>query len=177
MRRDLYASFATSGPGHVIVKGLGLPSPPRLRRYRPGQSQVSGPVLVGGEGRLIAPIRKLVDAIGAELRDPAPPGPGAPARSPRAGKAQPPPNAALVFDATGISDSTHLHALYDFFHPYARTVSPSGRVVVLGTPPEHANCAREATAQRALEGFVRSVGKEVGRGSTAQLVYVAPGAE
>src|SRR5690606_12485564 len=30
---------------------------------------------------------------------------------------------------------------------------------------------------RALEGFVKSVGKEIGRGSTAQLIYVAPGAE
>ncbi len=32
-------------------------------------------------------------------------------------------------------------------------------------------------AQRALEGFTRSLGKEVGRGGTAQLVYVADGAE
>ncbi len=34
------------------------------------------------------------------------------------------------------------------------------------------------TAQRALEGFTRSLAKEIGgRGSTAQLVYVEPGAE
>jgi 3-oxoacyl-[acyl-carrier protein] reductase len=32
-------------------------------------------------------------------------------------------------------------------------------------------------AQRALEGFVRAAAKEVGNGSTANLVYVAPGAE
>jgi len=31
--------------------------------------------------------------------------------------------------------------------------------------------------QRALEGFTRSLGKEVGRGGTCQLVYVADGAE
>jgi 3-oxoacyl-[acyl-carrier protein] reductase len=48
---------------------------------------------------------------------------------------------------------------------------------VLGTAPEDCANPREATAQRALEGFVRSVAKEFGRGSTAQLVYVAPGAE
>jgi 3-oxoacyl-[acyl-carrier protein] reductase len=48
---------------------------------------------------------------------------------------------------------------------------------VLGTAPEDCGDAREATAQRALEGFVRSLGKELGPGSTAQLVYVAPGAE
>ena len=50
-----------------------------------------------------------------------------------------------------------------------RRLAPSGRVIVLGTPPEDAATPREATAQRALEGFVRSLGKEVGRGATAQL--------
>ena len=32
-------------------------------------------------------------------------------------------------------------------------------------------------AQRALEGFTRAVAKELRAGATAQLVYVAPGAE
>ena len=40
-----------------------------------------------------------------------------------------------------------------------------------------ARAPREATAQRALEGFTRSLGKEARAGTTAQLVYVAPGAE
>ncbi len=31
--------------------------------------------------------------------------------------------------------------------------------------------------QRALEGFTRSLGKEIGRGGTSQLVYVSEGAE
>jgi 3-oxoacyl-[acyl-carrier protein] reductase len=57
-----------------------------------------------------------------------------------------------------------------------RSVGPSGRVVILGTPPEQVE-GRERIAQRALEGFVRSVGKELKRGATAQLVYVAEGAE
>jgi 3-oxoacyl-[acyl-carrier protein] reductase len=50
-------------------------------------------------------------------------------------------------------------------------------VIALGTPPELCASPREATAQRALEGFTRSVGKEVRRGASSQLVYVAPGAE
>ncbi|HEY0696591.1 MAG TPA: 3-oxoacyl-ACP reductase, partial [Micromonospora sp.] len=86
-------------------------------------------------------------------------------------------NAALVYDATGVTDSTGLHPLYDFFHAHARALLPSGRVIVLGTPPEACSSVREATAQRALEGLTRSIGKEFGRGSTAQLVLVAPGAE
>ncbi|WP_344610673.1 3-oxoacyl-ACP reductase, partial [Dactylosporangium salmoneum] len=85
--------------------------------------------------------------------------------------------AGLIFDASSITDSEGLSALYEFFHPVIRSLRPSGRIIVLGSPPELCTSAREATAQRALEGFVRSMGKEVGRGSTAQLVYVAPGAE
>ncbi|MCG5437071.1 3-oxoacyl-ACP reductase, partial [Micromonospora foliorum] len=80
---------------------------------------------------------------------------------------------ALLFDATGITDSTELRQLYDFFHPQARAVLPSGRVIVLGTPPQECASPREATAQRALEGLVRSIGKEFGRGITAQLVQVS----
>jgi 3-oxoacyl-[acyl-carrier protein] reductase len=49
-------------------------------------------------------------------------------------------------------------------------------VVVLGTPPEEVT-GGERVAQRALEGFTRSLGKELGRGGTVQLVYVAEGAE
>ena len=48
----------------------------------------------------------------------------------------------------------------------------SGRVIVLGTPPEDCKRPRQAIAQRALEGLVRSIGKEVRKGATAQLVYV-----
>ena len=50
------------------------------------------------------------------------------------------------------------------------------RVVVLGAVPEQLS-GPERVAQRALEGFTRSLGKEIGRGSTVQLVYVAEGAE
>ena len=83
----------------------------------------------------------------------------------------------LVFDASGIADSTQLHDLWAFLHPTIRRVRRSGRVLVLGTPPDDCKNARQATAQQALEGFVRSVAKEVRRGSTAQLIYVGRKAE
>ncbi|GAA2622810.1 3-oxoacyl-ACP reductase [Dactylosporangium fulvum] len=154
---DRYANFAHSGAGRLLVKRLGLPDPPRLRRHSAGDPVLAGPALIGGSGRLVEPIHKVIEGLPkAEGGD---------------------RNAALIFDATAVVDTAGLRALYDFFHPVIRSLTPSGRVVVLGSPPELCANAREATAQRALEGFVRSVGKEVGRGSTAQLLYVAPGAE
>ncbi|MBO3737913.1 3-oxoacyl-ACP reductase [Actinoplanes flavus] len=161
---DRYANFANSGLGRTVVKRLGLPDPPRLRRHQPGDPLVSGPVLLGAApgGRLGEPIRKTLGAAGVEVTDQTPDGVRV---------------SALVFDASGITDSTGLRALYDFFHPYARSLEVSGRVLVLGTPPEATTSPAEATAQRSLEGLTRSIGKEFGRGATAQLVYVAPGGE
>ncbi|WP_430499281.1 3-oxoacyl-ACP reductase [Micromonospora trifolii] len=158
---DRYASFVQSAAGRALVKRLGLPDPPRLRRHHPGDPLLPGPALLGAAtgGRLSAPIAKILTAAGVELADPA--------------AATPQRYGALLFDATGIVDSTDLRQLYDFFHPQARAVLPSGRVIVLGTAPQECPTPREATAQRALEGLVRSIGKEFGRGSTAQLVYVS----
>lgn len=153
---DRYANFAHTGAGKFFVKRLGLPDPPKLRRHDPGEPLIDGQVVVNDAGRLVEPVRKLLEKLGAPLEG---------------------PTAALVFDATAITDVDGLRALYDFFHPLIHTLRASGRVVVLGCQPELCADAREATAQRALEGFVRSVGKELGRGGTAQLVYVAPGAE
>ncbi|MGR6316566.1 3-oxoacyl-ACP reductase [Micromonospora soli] len=159
---DRYASFVQTGAGRALVKRLGLPDPPRLRRHTPGDPLVPGPVLLGSAtgGRLAEPIGKILTAGGVELVDPAATTDGATRF------------AALVYDATGITDSTGLRQLYDFFHPHARALLASGRVVVLGTPPAECGSPREATAQRALEGLTRSIGKEFGRGVTAQLVYV-----
>jgi 3-oxoacyl-[acyl-carrier protein] reductase len=161
---DRYATFANTDLGRTVVRRLGLPDPPRLRRHEPGAPLAPGPVLLGAApgGRLARPVRELLDRTRVDVS-------GAVEGGARYG--------ALIFDATGILDSTGLRALYDFFHPTARSVLGSGRVVVLGTAPEMCDSAREATAQRALEGLVRSIGKEFGRGVTAQLVYVAPGGE
>jgi 3-oxoacyl-[acyl-carrier protein] reductase len=82
----------------------------------------------------------------------------------------------LVYDATGLTDPTRLVALRDFFSPLIRSLCSCSRLVVLGTPPEHVE-GEERVAQRALEGFTRTLGKEVGGGGTSQLVYVAAGAE
>ncbi|MEU7925849.1 3-oxoacyl-ACP reductase [Micromonospora sp. NPDC049107] len=159
---DRYASFVQSAAGRTLVKRLGLPDPPRLRRHQPGDPLLPGPALLGAAdgGRLAEPVRTILTAAGVELRDG-----GTAEGQDRFG--------ALGYDATGITDSTQLRQLYDFFHPHARTLLPSGRVIVLGTPPGECPTPREATAQRALEGLVRSIGKEFGRGTTAQLVQVA----
>jgi 3-oxoacyl-[acyl-carrier protein] reductase len=196
---DRYAGFAATGAGRILVKRLGLPDPPRLRRHHEGARLLAGPVLLGGAGRLLGPVEALLAGLDADVRHPAPhaahhpgtpppdgPDPGSdggagdgagPAAADGSRQTAAGRFGALVFDATGIEDPGGLHDLYAFFHPYARSLVACGRVVVLGTPPDLAGSPAATVAQRALEGFTRSVGKEFGHGITAQLVQVAPGAE
>jgi 3-oxoacyl-[acyl-carrier protein] reductase len=158
---DLYTQVVNSPPGRMIAGRVGLPQPTQLERHAPGAPVVSGAVLSGGapRGRLGKRIEQVLGDAGAA--------------KPETTNA---PVKALVFDATGITDSTELVELQRFFHPNVKRVQRSGRVVVLGTPPAGLP-PRAATAQRALEGFTRSLGKEIGRGIAVQLVYVAEGAE
>jgi 3-oxoacyl-[acyl-carrier protein] reductase len=158
---DLYSQIVNSPPGRLVAPRLGLPRPVELRRRTPGAAEEIGPILVGTAhgGRLDKRLENLAVELGA----------------PRPERSDSPVH-ALLFDATGISDSTGLVRLQHFFHPNVKRIERCGRVVVLGTPPAGLP-PREATAQRALEGFTRSLGKEVGRGIAVQLVYVATGAE
>jgi 3-oxoacyl-[acyl-carrier protein] reductase len=159
---DRYSQVVNAPVVGTIAKQLGLPQPVALDRYREGQPVIAGPVLSGAapEGRLGKAIAAVLDSVKAE-------------RAGAEGKVK-----AFVFDATGISDSTELVELQRFFYPAAPRLKASGRAIVLGTPPAEAGSVEAHIAQRALEGFTRSLGKEIGgRGSTAQLVYVEAGAE
>jgi 3-oxoacyl-[acyl-carrier protein] reductase len=183
---DRYQQFAGSTPGRFMVKRLGLPKPTPLRRYEPGQPVLAGLALLGGAqgGRLLAPTADVLRAVGAEAQvtpqehvQEATAGTGL--RTTVWGPAADGDVrfGALLFDASGIASSQQLRALYEFFHPTVRRLQACGRLLVLGTPPETCEDARQAAAQRALEGFVRSVGKEIRDGATAQLVHVEDGAE
>jgi 3-oxoacyl-[acyl-carrier protein] reductase len=184
---DRYQQFTQSMPGRFITGRLGLPQPTRLRRYEPGQDLLVGPALIGaapGE-RLVGPVAEVLKATRSEAYVTSRKETRATVKeaglTPKSWKADQNGDVsfgALVFDASGISSTDELGELYRFFHPTVRRIAKNGRLLVLGTPPEQSESPRQAIAQRALEGFVRSLGKEIGgKGATAQLVYVAPGAE
>ncbi|HEX3789163.1 MAG TPA: 3-oxoacyl-ACP reductase [Pseudonocardiaceae bacterium] len=171
---DRYQQFAGSPVGRQVIRRLGLPNPVPLRRYEPGQPLLNGPALVGAApaGRLAETVAGILRKADADVRTATdlPAGTDeAPTRPPRYG--------ALIFDATGITEPARLRELHDFFQPVIRSLTNSARVLVLGTPPDRTGSVDERVAQRALEGFTRSVGKELKRGATVQLGYVAPGAE
>ncbi|GAB2860810.1 3-oxoacyl-ACP reductase [Nocardioides pacificus] len=159
---DRYQGFVQSPIGKLLVKNLGLPNPVALDRWTEGSPLVEGVVVVGGSGRLADSLPDLLGGLDIDTVTEADP----------ASRYK-----GLVFDATGITSSDALVGLRDFFAPLMRSLEGSARLVVIGTDPSLAASSEERVAQRALEGFTRSLGKEVGRGGTSQLVYVAPGAE
>ncbi|WP_107774533.1 3-oxoacyl-ACP reductase [Nocardioides sediminis] len=158
---DRYQGFVSSPIGKPLAKFVGLPNPTRLERWTEGSPLVTGTVLTGGVGRLAHDLPATLGELGIGS-----------ATTPVDGETY----KALVFDATGITESSGLVALQEFFTPLMRRLDRCPRVVVLGTTPESV-AGSERVAQRALEGFTRSLGKEIGRGGTVQLVHVSPGAE
>ncbi|HAV4460568.1 3-oxoacyl-ACP reductase [Acinetobacter baumannii] len=181
---DQYQAFTQSPIGKFVVKNLGLPSPVVLERFESAQPVVKGAVLVGAapSSVLSGAIAQVLSNIHADsyvgnnvaLQQ----------EAAKVGLNLRPFNAgdkeskfkAVVFDASGIQNSEQLNELYKFFNPIARQVATSGRVIVIGTTPETAKTVKQAIAQRALEGFIKSVGKEFKKGITAQVVYVDEGA-
>ena len=158
---DRYQSFAASPIGKLLVKNLGLPAPMELERWTEGAPIVDGTVVTGGNGRLGKSVTAALDSLGVASVSTAVEGEK---------------YKGLVFDATGLTHASDLIALQQFFTPLMRSLRANARVLVLGTVPEQVK-GDERIAQRALEGFTRSLGKEIGRGSTVNLVYVAPDAE
>jgi len=163
MASDLYSQIVHSTPGSFLAKQLGIPQPETLRRYKPGDQPLAGTLLIGGEGRIVEPLRTALaedyDVVSNNL-----------------GGRWADSFGGLVFDATGITEPAGLKGLYKFFTPLLRNLGPSGRIVVIGTTPDEIN-GHERIAQRALEGFTRSLAKELRRGATVNLVHLSPDAK
>ncbi|MFJ4125236.1 3-oxoacyl-ACP reductase [[Kitasatospora] papulosa] len=157
---DRYLHFTGTAPGRFLSRGLGLPQPAPLRRWTLETPSLEGPLLhlTAGDSAHSDTLGPVLAATGLKVT----------ARAERP--------VAVVLDATGVSTAAGLADVHAALHPVVRSLAGGGRVVVLGTTPSPED-HHQAAAQQALEGFVRSLGKEIGRGATAQLVRLAPGAD
>ena len=185
---DTYLNFVNSPFGARLARSIGLPKPEVLRRYRADHPEFDGLVAVGAgrEPHLLDALAGVIARTGftsvahqsaglwvpLAARHGLMTGRFEPAEAGPHGRV-----AALIFDASGIEDSGQFDTLFAFFHDTLRSLGKCGRIVVLGRPPEACASPRQWTAQRALEGLTRSLGKEARRGITANLVYIAQGGE
>lgn len=191
---DRYLDFTHSSFGKSFAGLLGLPTPPRLRRAREAwaEAPLSGrPVLLGaasGSTLASALVRELADA-GAQLRviselpglaeiKAAASAAGVGIAGNPAADSGEPRNAALVFDASGLSTPEQMRELFDFLQPVIRQLAANGRVLLVSRAPDARQDVYGKTVSTALRGFVRSLAKEVGKnGSTANLLEVEQGGD
>nr|WP_222710551.1 3-oxoacyl-ACP reductase [Quadrisphaera setariae] len=174
--RDVYAELVRTGPGAVAARKLGLPRPAVLRRHEAGAPLLDGPALLLTTGSGASAFRtreaggalaSLLARAGAEVHLDLP---DVPAQA-RLG--------AVVVDATGATRVGDLAALGLALGPAVRRLGPSARVLLVGRTPAHldgVDRVEAAAVQQGLEGIVRTVGKELRAGATADLLRLAPGA-
>ncbi|MGW6025988.1 3-oxoacyl-ACP reductase [Streptomyces sp. NPDC055099] len=171
---DRYLNFTGTAPGRFLTRRLGLPQPSALRRWTPERPYLEGDLLLltAGESAHAADLPPVLERTNLRVTS---------------DSSRP---TAIVVDATSIRDTPGLALVHAALHPVVRSVAENGRVVVLGAPVSAPVSApgqgvgqgvdhHQAAAQQALEGFVRSLGKELGKGRTATLVRMrsAAGAE
>lgn len=177
---DQYQTFAKSPIGKFVIKNLGLPSPIELDRFESATPVVKGAVLLGAapNSQFSGEIAQVLSNIhantyagnNAQLQQIAAKS-GLNVSAFNEGDKES-KFKAVVFDASGIESSEQLNELHKFFSPIARQIATSGRVIVVGLTPETAPTIKQAIAQRGLEGFVKSVGKEFKKGIAADLILV-----
>ncbi len=170
---SILESLFTSPVGRTVAARAGLAEPPTLRRGRvlpagpialatlPGGG-IAGEVLDALDLPSIEPVLDL-----PELRTPD-----------EKGRPQPPRYAtrpgALVIDATGLRELTQLELLRQVLRPAMKGLEKSGRVIILATEADAVDGLEAKAVAQALDGIMRTVGKELRGGSTANLVLVAP---
>jgi len=154
---DRYLGLVNSPIGAAVASRVGLPRPAVLRRYESGAPLLPGPVLLGSTSGVVRPaLAEALTAAGAEIR---------------AADSDDDKWGALILDATDVSTPEELAGVRTFFAGRLRGLMPCGRVLVLGRPADGADIIVDASRQ-ALDGIVRSLAKELQRGSTANLLLV-----
>lgn len=191
---DRYFEFTHSPIGKSVSNLLGLPQPPKLARateaWAPAPLQGQGVLLAASpNATAVAALLKALTAMGAAIRV-APQHVGLPVIKTAAQDAKitlssepvrdagEPGSRAIVFDATGARRPEDLRALYDLFHPQVAALPAQGRVLVIGRVAHGETDVGARTCAAALQGFVKSLAKEVGKkGSTVNHIELENGAE
>ncbi|WP_127573838.1 3-oxoacyl-ACP reductase [Georgenia faecalis] len=165
---DTYLDAVSTDVGKKVAKKLGLPQPVRLRRTDPASPDaplVTGPVLVLQD----AWSRASADAVAERLlgwdldvrRDPHL------AEHQRWG--------AVIVVLTELEAPGQLGGPALDLGEMLRRLAPSGRVITLSRAATGGDAPAQAAARQAVDGFLRSVAKELRAGATGNGLVLAEG--
>ncbi|MDO5681203.1 MAG: 3-oxoacyl-ACP reductase [Propionibacteriaceae bacterium] len=172
---DPYGQLVSTGFGKLVAKRLGLPRPVTLRRFSLTDPLCDEPVLVaaidaGGavsaDGGFLPSLLDRLHHLQIEVEGPDE------TTQPSANHA-PPQLGGLVLDLSALRDPKSLGAFREIAAPAVKRLLPNARVVLIGTDPRTLTDPTAVATQQALTGIIRSLGKELRAGATANLVFAA----
>lgn len=162
---DRYLELTSSGLPKKVVKALGLPQPVRLRRTDPASVDrplVPGPVLVLSDGAS----RAAADEVAAGLLD----FDVDVRRDPHLGDGK--RWGAVILVLTELSSPADLGGPALELGSVLRRLARGARVVTISRTEHGESDPPTAAARRGVDGFIRSVAKELRAGATANGVVL-----
>ncbi len=163
---DLWLELSKNPPLSKTFGKMGIPLPKDLKRQSQGWKSdclKDKKVMIFGTGNILQSLTKTVQNLSATVVE---------TRGEREKVS------ALLYDATNLKEQKDLKVVFDFFHNNIKALTDNARIVVFGPIPHEKTNLKEATFAQALDGFTRSMAKEIGRkGATAQLVQVSEQAQ
>lgn len=154
---DKYMELVNSGATKKLAKLLGLPRPPRLRRYAPESPLLPGPLLVLGASTHAQELSDVLVSWGVDVRR---------------------------HDAGDAKLGGILLLLDEMDHPQSlspvmlsagralRQLLPGARVVSISLPAMAQDAPEVAAVRQGIDGAIRSLGREMRGGSTANGIVL-----
>lgn len=170
---SILENIFNSGPGRLVSKQAGLKDPPTLRR---GNTMPAGEIIISATGSSTLAedcLRMLGINPNVALHD-VPDNRTVDDKDREQPPAYPERPGAIVVDATDLRRLDELEILRQVLRPAMRGLEKSGRVILLGPHPHDAEDLESRAAAEALDGIMRTIGKELRHGSTANLLRVRP---
>lgn len=157
---DQYLKLVNTGFTKNLAKSLGLPRPSILRRYRRGEPLVPGPVVVLGAGAAAHELTDILLGWGLDVRR-------------HGGGAE--KTGALILALDNVEAPGDLSAIALETGAALRTLLPGGRLVTISRPAAAGEAPARAAARQAVTGMLRSLGREMRGGATANGILLADG--
>lgn len=155
---DTYAQLVNQGLGRNVAKKLGLPQPAMLRRYEPGKPLITGPVVVQGQSAGADKLAAELLSWDLDVRRHAVP-------REKLG--------AIILVLDEVARPEDLEKPVLTAAASLRDLGPGARVIVLSRPAFGADSPAEAAARQGVDGFLRSLAKELRAGATGNGILLA----
>lgn len=169
---SLIAGALNSPLGKKAMAAAGFAEATKLRR---GEALPSGPLALGVVGESSA-VADALAAVGLSAEPALIDSPDTRTKDDKGrdqAPAYPAKIGAVLVDASQVATVDQLEQVRAVLRPAMRGLEPSGRVIIVAADPATASSVEQAAVRQALDGIMRSVGKELRAGATANLVQVA----